>query len=118
MKRNKTTFIALALLASAAMAAGAGYVPEKWNLEAREKFAARRFGIFIHWGLYANYAQGEWYQQQIGIDTETYGRMKDGFCPSRFDAKVLLQLPVSLPMLHLPLDQVLFLMAMRLGPSF
>lgn len=87
MKRNKTTSIALALLASAAMAAGAGYVPEKWNLEAREKFAAQRFGIFIHWGLYANYAQGEWYQQQIGIDTETYGRMKDGFCPSRFDAK-------------------------------
>ena len=79
-----------AVLASAAIAAAAlhaGYTPEKWNLEAREKFAAQRFGIFIHWGIYANYAQGEWYQQNIGMDTETYGRMKDGFCPSRFDAK-------------------------------
>ena len=82
MKRKILVSIALA-----AMAAGAGYAPEKWNLEAREKFAAQRFGIFIHWGIYANYAQGEWYQQNIGIDTETYGRMKDGFCPSKFDAK-------------------------------
>ena len=65
----------------------AEYAPEQWNLEARVKFAAQRFGIFIHWGIYANYAQGEWYQQNIGMDTETYGRMKDGFYPSKFDAK-------------------------------
>ena len=25
-----------------------GTAAEKWNLEAREKFAAQRFGIFIH----------------------------------------------------------------------
>ena len=86
MKR-KTETIAFVALAFASMASVAGYAPEKWNLEARERFAAQRFGIFIHFGIYANYAQGEWYQQQIGIDTETYGRMKDGFCPSRFDAK-------------------------------
>lgn len=81
--------IAITLTAAftAALAFGSDYVPEKWNLEAREKFASQRFGIFIHWGLYANYAQGEWYQQKIGIDTETYGRMKDGFYPSKFDAK-------------------------------
>ena len=83
MKPTTTAFAVLALTAATA----AGYAPEKWNLEAREKFAAQRFGIFIHWGLYANYAQGEWYQQQIGMDTGTYGRMKDGFCPSKFDAK-------------------------------
>ena len=77
------------MLFAAAMSATlhADYAPEKWNLEARDKFAAQRFGIFIHWGIYANYAQGEWYQQQIGMDTETYGRMKDVFCPSKFDAK-------------------------------
>ena len=45
----------------------AEYAPEKWNLEAREKFAAQRFGIFIHWGIYANYAQGEWYQQNGSV---------------------------------------------------
>ena len=84
MSRNTVASIAVALTF---MSAGAGYAPEDWNLAAREKFAGQRFGIFIHWGIYANYAQGEWYQQQIGIDTETYGRMKDGFCPSKFDAK-------------------------------
>ena len=65
----------------------ADYQPEAWNLKARKDFAGQRFGVFIHWGLYANYAQGEWYQQNIKVDTETYGRMMYGFCPSRFDAK-------------------------------
>ncbi len=66
--------------------ASAGYAPEKWNLEAREKFAAQRFGIFIHWGLYANYAQGEWYLQRAKLDESAYSRMMYGFCPSKFDA--------------------------------
>ena len=87
MKRMKRTLVALSAAALAIVSLAADYAPEKWNLEAREKFAAQRFGIFIHWGIYANYAQGEWYQQNIGMDTETYGRMKDGFYPSKFDAK-------------------------------
>ncbi len=83
----KGRLVALSAAALAMVSFAADYAPEKWNLEAREKFAAQRFGIFIHWGIYANYAQGEWYQQNIGMDTETYGRMKDGFYPSKFDAK-------------------------------
>ena len=63
------------------------YAPAEWNIAAREKFASQRFGIFITWGLYAAYAQGEWYQQRIAIDSETYGRIMDGFYPSKFDAK-------------------------------
>jgi len=80
----------LVLAAVVALSLGsfaADYKPEQWNLDARKKFADQRFGIFIHWGLYANYAQGEWYQQNIGMDTKTYGRMMDGFCPSKFDAR-------------------------------
>jgi len=76
-----------AAVAAVSLAASAAYQPEQWNLDARKKFADQRFGIFIHWGLYANYAQGEWYQQNIGMDTETYGRMMYGFCPSKFDAR-------------------------------
>ena len=79
-KTALTAIATAAAVAIAAAASAAGYVPEKWNLEARRKFAEQRFGIFIHWGIYANYAQGEWYQQKSGLDTETYGRMKDGFC--------------------------------------
>ena len=89
MGRNRKHMKKLMFIAAAglALASFADYKPEAWNLEARQKFAAQRFGIFIHWGLYANYAQGEWYQQNIRMDTETYGRMMDGFCPSKFDAK-------------------------------
>ena len=65
----------------------AEYQPEAWNLVARQKFAEQRFGVFIHWGIYANYAQGEWYLQKGRLDESAYSRMKDGFCPSAFDAK-------------------------------
>lgn len=64
-----------------------GYKPEDWNIAARKQFADRRFGVFIHWGLYANYAQGEWYLQRGGLDEADYSRMMYGFCPSKFDAK-------------------------------
>ena len=82
----KKTLLFVACAASL-LSLRADYAPESWNLEARRKFAEQRFGIFIHWGLYASYAQGEWFQQQIGMDTATYGRAMDGFCPSKFDAK-------------------------------
>ena len=69
MKKKTIAFTALVL---GVFFAFAGYKPEACNLEVRQKLAEQRFGIFIHWGLYANYAQGEWYQQQIGMDTATY----------------------------------------------
>ena len=74
-------------LAGLAVSAFAEYQPEEWNLKARKAFADQRFGIFIHWGLYANYAQGEWYLQQGKLDEKAYSRMMHGFCPSKFDAK-------------------------------
>lgn len=89
MKGGVLSFV----ICAAALAFG-DYQPEKWNLAARKDFADRRFGIFIHWGLYANYAQGEWYLQSgnkdngsRSIDREAYERMMYGFYPSKFDAK-------------------------------
>ena len=76
-----------AAVAMTALVTVAGYQPEDWNLKARKAFADQRFGVFIHWGLYANYAQGEWYLQQGKLDETAYSRMMYGFCPSKFDAK-------------------------------
>lgn len=76
-----------AALAGIVASAFAEYQPEEWNLKARKAFADQRFGVFIHWGLYANYAQGEWYLQQGKLDEKAYSRMMYGFCPSKFDAK-------------------------------
>lgn len=63
------------------------YEVADWNLKAREAFADQRFGVFIHWGLYANYAQGEWYLFNSRLDESAYSRMLYGFCPSKFDAE-------------------------------
>ncbi|MBP5321832.1 MAG: alpha-L-fucosidase [Kiritimatiellae bacterium] len=63
------------------------YKPEAWNLEARAQFARQRYGVFIVWGLYANYAQGEWYLHSGKLDREAYERMVYGFYPSKYDAR-------------------------------
>ena len=77
----------LAAMVAATLVLKADYKPEEWNLKARKAFADQRFGVFIHWGLYASYAQGEWYLQQGRLDEKAYSRMMHGFCPSQFDAK-------------------------------
>ncbi len=82
------TLIASAVFAVVALGASAAeYKPEKWNLEAREKFAAHRYGVFIVWGIYANYAQGEWYLHNGRLDRDAYERMVHGFYPSKYDAR-------------------------------
>jgi alpha-L-fucosidase len=73
--------------ASSGLFAAQQYTIEDWNVAAREKFAAQRFGIFIHWGLYASYAQGEWYLQEGRLDRTSYERMMHGFYPSKFNAQ-------------------------------
>lgn len=78
--------ILLLILSTTAAAATAYEIPE-WNRAARKAFAAQRFGVFIHWGLYANYAQGEWYLRNGGLDEAAYARMMYGFYPSKFDAR-------------------------------
>lgn len=63
-----------------------GYVPSADNLDARQKFSDSRFGIFLHWGLYSLFAQGEWYMQNEDIDHNEYAKAADAFFPHRFDA--------------------------------
>ncbi|MDD4060168.1 MAG: alpha-L-fucosidase [Kiritimatiellae bacterium] len=44
-------------------------------------FDEARFGMFIHWGLYAIPARGEWALWNEKIPTEVYNRLADAFCP-------------------------------------
>ena len=62
------------------------YVPTAENLAAREKFADTGFGIFIHWGIYSMFAQGEWYLQNCGMSAKEYAKAADGFYPAKFNA--------------------------------
>src|SRR2546423_1636173 len=45
-----------------------------------------RFGVFIHWGLYAIPGRGEWVQWNEQIPVEEYAKLADQFQPTQFDA--------------------------------
>lgn len=45
------------------------------SLEKMEWFLDGKFGMFIHWGLYAGAAQGEWYMRNKGIGISDYRKL-------------------------------------------
>lgn len=53
----------------------------------REEFQDRKFGIFLHWGIYSMMADGEWIMHNRHIDRDEYAKLAGGFYPSRFDAR-------------------------------
>ena len=65
---------------------GQSYEPTAENLRAREAFQQHRLGIFLHWGIYAMYGQGEWYLNTGKLDKDAYGKAAEGFYPAKFDA--------------------------------
>jgi alpha-L-fucosidase len=81
--------LCLAMLSVSVFSASAqpGYVPSEGNLKAREAFEDMRFGVFIHWGIYSMFAQGEWYLNNGKLSAEEYMKAAGGFYPSRFDAR-------------------------------
>ena len=84
----KTRFISFFLLL--AMSCGAfaqsSYQPTEEKLKAREEFQDNKFGIFLHWGLYAMLATGEWTMTNINLNYKEYAKLAGGFYPSKFDA--------------------------------
>ena len=84
---TKRKALLFAACAASILTLRADYLPESWNLKARQKFAEQRFGVFIHWGLYAMYAQGEWYLESGKLDETIYSQAMYGFCPSKFNAR-------------------------------
>ena len=79
---------ALLLASSAAgVHAESAYTPTPENLASRQEFSNLRFGIFLHWGLYSMFAQGEWYMQNAGIPYAEYSKAASGFYPARFNAR-------------------------------
>jgi alpha-L-fucosidase len=51
-----------------------------------------KFGMFIHWGLYAIPARGEWVMHREQIPAEEYAKLADAFAPRHFDAGAWAQL--------------------------
>ena len=63
------------------------YVPTPENMASRKAFSEARFGIFIHWGLYSLFGQGEWYMTNQDIDCHEYAKAANAFYPHSFDAE-------------------------------
>lgn len=84
---KKTLSIILSLLLLTTIAANAQYTPDPSNIEARRQFEESRFGIFIHWGLYAMLGQGEWAMTTQGIDNKEYAKLANAFYPHDFNAQ-------------------------------
>lgn len=66
---------------------GVKYNPSQTNIENRKDFQNDRFGIFIHWGIYSLFAQGEWYLEEGKINAKEYAKAASAFYPINFDAK-------------------------------
>ena len=84
---KRTLFTALAALICISATAQKPYVPSEDNLKARQEFADSKFGIFLHWGIYSMFAQGEWYLSKGRLSHQEYKKAADAFYPHRFNAK-------------------------------
>lgn len=62
-----------------------GYVPSQPIMQARQEFADHALGVFIHWGIYSMFGQGEWYLN-YGISADEYAKAAAAFYPANFNA--------------------------------
>jgi hypothetical protein len=57
------------------------------SAEAVDRLKQRRFGLFIHWGLYALAARNEWARHRERTPDEKYQRYFDHFDPDLYDPR-------------------------------
>lgn len=87
IKSFKVWGISMLLTFSVGLVSAQEYVPSDEILKAREHFSDMKLGIFLHWGIYSMYAQGEWYLQNGGLNKDEYAKAAKGFYPVDFNAK-------------------------------
>jgi alpha-L-fucosidase len=62
------------------------YQPSPENLKNRSDFQDRKFGMFIHWGIYSLLGDGEWVMFNQKIPYDKYSRIANAFYPHAFNA--------------------------------
>lgn len=86
MRKSIFAFFAVMFWLGNTAFAQENYVPSEANIDARTHFQDAKFGIFIHWGLYALMADGEWNMQVKNLNHSEYEHLAGSFYPSRFNA--------------------------------
>lgn len=87
MKKTIALFLIFLLCGSAFLRAQENYEPSPENLKARQEFSGFKLGIFIHWGIYSMFGQGEWYLHTGKLNKDEYAKAASGFYPARFNAE-------------------------------
>ncbi len=64
-------------------------------------FTNAKYGMFIHYGLYAQLGKGEWVQLRDTIPVAEYARLKDTFKADKFDADFITNLALSAGMKYI-----------------
>lgn len=83
---KKLLFSVIAALSIFSTSAADKYVPSEEVKRSQKEFSADRFGIFIHWGIYSMFGQGEWYLN-YGVRADEYAKAAKGFYPVDFNAE-------------------------------
>lgn len=86
-KKSLLTLVSALLSLSCLAQQQVCYVPTAENLKARQEFADSKLGVFIHWGIYSMFAQGEWYMTNANVDNKEYAKAASAFYPIGFNAK-------------------------------
>lgn len=84
MKNLRQTILSLAIVLGTLQ--GFSYTPSPEVQASQRQFAADRFGIFIHWGIYSMFGQGEWFLNS-GPRADEYAKAAAGFYPIGFNAE-------------------------------
>lgn len=84
---KKALWICTWVLLAVGAAAQQDYTPSAENLQARRDFQDRKFGLFIHWGIYSVLGDAEWVMHNQNIPYNNYARLASFFYPYGFNAK-------------------------------
>lgn len=66
-----------------------------------EWFKQAKYGMFIHYGLYAQLEKGEWVQLRDTIPVAEYAKLKDTFIADKFDAGFITDLAIQAGMKYI-----------------
>ncbi|MDR3638486.1 MAG: alpha-L-fucosidase [Isosphaeraceae bacterium] len=64
---------------------------ESPNADARRRFEDAKFGLFLHWGVYALLGKGEWVMERDKLPVAEYEKLPPRFNPAEFDAEALVK---------------------------
>ena len=82
----RMAFAALVLAASLPTARAQSFTETTEQRQTRlAAWREARFGLFLHWGLYAIPGRGEWVQWNEQIPVDEYAKLADQFKPASFD---------------------------------